>query len=166
MNTAAALLRQARRRAGLSQTALARRAGVTQPVVSAYERGHREPSLATLRRLVAASGHSLEVSVVGRQLPDTPMGRRILARREEILAAAGRRGATHVRIFGSAARGDDREDSDVDVLVDLDGSVGLVGLVALEQELGRILGRAVDVVPARSLKPDVGATALAEAVTL
>jgi transcriptional regulator with XRE-family HTH domain len=43
--TAAALLREARRRAGLSQTELAVRAGVAQSVISAYETGRREPAL-------------------------------------------------------------------------------------------------------------------------
>jgi transcriptional regulator with XRE-family HTH domain len=52
MDTAAALLRDARLRAGLSQAELGRRAGVTQSVVSAYESGARQPSVPTLARLV------------------------------------------------------------------------------------------------------------------
>jgi len=57
------VLRGARLSARLSQTDLARRAGVPQSVVSAYENGRREPSLSTLRRLVESTGnHSTFVS--------------------------------------------------------------------------------------------------------
>ena len=58
---AASALRSARRRAGLSQTALAARAGTSQATISAYERGTKAPSLATLDRLLAASGSRLVV---------------------------------------------------------------------------------------------------------
>ncbi|HVL98266.1 MAG TPA: helix-turn-helix transcriptional regulator [Egibacteraceae bacterium] len=56
---AARLLRSARRRAGLSQHALARRAGTSQPTLSAYERGEKGPSVETLTRLLAAAGTTL-----------------------------------------------------------------------------------------------------------
>jgi transcriptional regulator with XRE-family HTH domain len=62
--SAGALLRDARTRAGLSQTELARLAGVAQSVVSAYESGRRQPSLSTLARLVAATGSELEITLV------------------------------------------------------------------------------------------------------
>ena len=51
-----------RRRSGLTQADLARRAGTSQPVVSAYEHGRRDPTFGTLRRLVAAGGERLVVS--------------------------------------------------------------------------------------------------------
>jgi len=57
------LLRDARRRCGLTQAELARRAGVTQSVISAYESGARQPSLPTLARLVAAIGLELAIGV-------------------------------------------------------------------------------------------------------
>lgn len=60
---AAQLLRKARRRAGLNQSELAARAGTSQPVISAYERGHRDPTTATLRRLIAATGSRLELGL-------------------------------------------------------------------------------------------------------
>lgn len=60
---AAVVLRAARKRAGLSQVELARRAGVTQSVISAYESGRRQPSLLTLAALVEAAGYELEVNV-------------------------------------------------------------------------------------------------------
>src|SRR4051794_29600924 len=49
----------ARRRAGLSQAALAERAGTSQATVSAYERGRKHPSVETFSRLLAAAGSGL-----------------------------------------------------------------------------------------------------------
>lgn len=58
----AASLRDARRRAGLTQAALAQRAGTSQATVSAYERGRKEPSVETLGRLLSATGSRLAVA--------------------------------------------------------------------------------------------------------
>ena len=70
--TTGQLLRQARRDAGLTQAELAARAGTSQPVISAYEHDQREPTVPTLRRLLAAAGARLELRAVsdrgGRQL--------------------------------------------------------------------------------------------------
>lgn len=55
------ILRQARRRAGLSQVEMAARAGTSQATISAYERGRKSPSVATLSRLLAATGCRLAV---------------------------------------------------------------------------------------------------------
>ena len=57
-------------------------------------------------------------------------------------------------LFGSWARGDAREDSDVDVLVEVDPSIGL-RFVELADDLERALGRHVDVVSSRSIKPSL-----------
>lgn len=86
----AAELRASRRRAGLTQAALANRAGTSQAAVAAYETGAREPSLATFQRLLAAAGARLEVVADGG--PPGPARRRDLARAgrtlEEVLALA------------------------------------------------------------------------------
>jgi len=58
----AAVLRDARLRAGLSQAQLAARAGTSQATISAYESATKEPSVATLSRLLAATGATLTVS--------------------------------------------------------------------------------------------------------
>jgi transcriptional regulator with XRE-family HTH domain len=55
----AATLRDARRNAGLTQAALAKRAGTSQATVSAYENGRKEPSVQTFARLLAATGSRL-----------------------------------------------------------------------------------------------------------
>jgi uncharacterized protein len=57
--TAAVLLRRARTRAGLSQRALAGRAGTSQAAVAAIETGRKDPTVATLQRLLAAAGSTL-----------------------------------------------------------------------------------------------------------
>jgi predicted nucleotidyltransferase/DNA-binding XRE family transcriptional regulator len=170
--TAGRVLREARLAAGLSQNELARRAGVAQSVISAYESGARDPSLTTLARLVAATGQRLSVAVEAgpdsgvRGIPDTRLGRRLRHRRSALLAAAERRGATNLRVFGSVARGEDGPDSDVDLLVDLAPGTGLFGLSGLERELAEILGVEVDVSPVDSLKPQVRARAEREAIAL
>jgi transcriptional regulator with XRE-family HTH domain len=58
------LIRAMRRRRGLTQAELARRAGTSQPVVSAYEHHRRDPTFGTLQRLVAAGGERLVVDAV------------------------------------------------------------------------------------------------------
>ena len=169
--TSGALIRAARQRAGLSQTELARRAAVAQSVISVYETDRREPGLAMLTKLVEAAGHDLVVDVrpsasLRRGLPDTPLGRRLRRHRRAVIEAAARRGAGNVRVFGSVARGEDTDRSDVDLLVDLSGEVGLVALAGLAREIGEIVGVDVDVVPADSLKPAIRERVLAEAIPL
>ena len=58
---AARSLRQARRRAGLTQRDLAQRTGVAQPTIARIEGGHEVPQVDTLERLLRACGESLEV---------------------------------------------------------------------------------------------------------
>lgn len=165
------MIRQARRSARLSQSELARRAGVAQPVISAYESNRREPSLLTLNKLIEATGHQLAVEVVAGPrpvlgLPDTRLGRRLRRHRREIIEIAGQRGAHDVRVFGSVARGEDTEASDVDLLVELDEGVGVVSLAGLRRELAEVLGVEVDVVPEVALKPAIRDEVLAEAIAL
>ena len=73
---------------------------------------------------------------------------------------------TNLRVFGSVARGEDRPDSDVDLLVDLPPDMGLLGLGRVQAELETILGTKVDLVPASDLKPAVRARAERELVAL
>jgi transcriptional regulator with XRE-family HTH domain len=61
--TAGALLRSARTRVGLSQTAFAELLGIAQPTLCAYESGRRQPTLPTLRRLLARAGLDLRMEL-------------------------------------------------------------------------------------------------------
>ncbi|MGH3873294.1 MAG: helix-turn-helix domain-containing protein [Pseudonocardiaceae bacterium] len=165
------MIRAARRRARLSQNDLARRAGVAQSVISAYESDRREPGLRTLAKLIEATGHQLSFELIPAPhhrlgLPDTRLGRRLRRHRGALLEVAARRGARNVRVFGSVARGGDTDTSDVDLLVDLDEGVGVVSLVGLTRELTELLGVGVDVVPAGMLKPEIRGDVLAEAIAL
>jgi len=67
--------------------------------------------------------------------------------------------AKKIAVFGSFARGDETEDSDIDILVDLlpPGERPPLGLkwFGLEEELARILGREVELVSERALSPFV-----------
>lgn len=57
------LIRSARRRAGLSQAALAAASGIVQPLISRYESGQVQPTLPTLERLISAAGGRLRIAV-------------------------------------------------------------------------------------------------------
>jgi predicted nucleotidyltransferase len=86
--------------------------------------------------------------------------------REEILALAARRGATNVRVFGSAARGTSRPDSDVDLLVSFDAGRSLLDLIGFKHDVEDLIHRPVDVVTDRALSPYIRDRVLAEAVPL
>lgn len=77
------LLREARRRAGLSQAQLGERAGKAASAISRWERAGSEPSLETLRALVRAAGFDLVVGMVGADDHDLALIRRSLARTPE-----------------------------------------------------------------------------------
>jgi predicted nucleotidyltransferase/DNA-binding XRE family transcriptional regulator len=165
IQSAASTLRSARTRAGLTQTELAQRAGISQSVVSAYESSKREPSFETLRRLIMATGFDLDVVLVPAR-PRSPRRQAIDRDAPRLRPAFAKLGAHNIRLFGSVARGDDGPESDIDLLVDLDPDVGLFALGRMRIEAERILGAPVDVVPANSLKPDVAERVFVEAVTL
>lgn len=143
----------------MSQVELAVRARVTQSVVSAYESGHRQPSLPTLAALVEAAGYELVADV--RRQPrrlsklSGPLGARVRRRRHDLVAAAAAHGVSGLGVFGSVGRGQDRSDSDVDLLANLPAGISLLGLARLQADLESILGARVDLVPAADLKPDV-----------
>ena len=73
--------------------------------------------------------------------------------RDAIRAAARRHHGRRVRVFGSTARGDDRPDSDIDLLVDFERGSSLFDVLHLTGELEELLGRNVDVVSMGGLKP-------------
>jgi uncharacterized protein len=69
-------------------------------------------------------------------------------------------------LFGSVARDEAREDSDVDILVEFNHPIGLFQLVALKRDLETLLGRRVDIGTRRSLKPQVRGRVLQEAIRI
>jgi predicted nucleotidyltransferase/DNA-binding XRE family transcriptional regulator len=167
---AGALLRQARKQAGLSQVELAARAGVTQSVISAYESGHRQPSIPALVALVDAAGYELAMGL--RRQPGRlgrlsgPVGRRVRRHRRDLIAVAAAHGITNLRVFGSVARGEDRPDSDVDLLADLPPGLSLFKLGRAEAELEAVLSSRVELIPEQDLKPGVRARVERDLVAL
>jgi hypothetical protein len=73
------------------------------------------------------------------------------SRREEILSIAASHGARNVRVFGSVARGEAGENSDIDLLVELDQGRSLLDLAGLVVDLEELLERKVDVVTEQGL---------------
>jgi predicted nucleotidyltransferase len=67
-------------------------------------------------------------------------------KREEILRTATKYGARNVRLFGSAARGETTEHSDIDMLVEMDPHRSLLDLSGLRADMEALLGRKVDIV--------------------
>jgi predicted nucleotidyltransferase len=86
--------------------------------------------------------------------------------RERIPELHARYGVKSLGLFGSYVRSQQNKRSDVDVLVEFEESapVTLLGFVALERELGKILGIKVDLVERDTLKPVIGKRILAEVI--
>jgi hypothetical protein len=164
------MIREARQRAGLTQAELAARAGTSQPAIARYESGKTSPSVHTLERLLRAAGQRARLTAEAVEDATDLTGerlRRLRAHRAQIRRAVRQAGARNARVFGSVARGEDRPDSDLDLLVDFDVRAnGAMPLIRLRRELSQLLNEHVDVVTAELLRPEVAARATAEAVPL
>lgn len=86
--------------------------------------------------------------------------------RDAIRRLAAHHGARDPRIFGSVARDESKNDSDVDVLVTMEPGRTLFDLIALEQDLEELLGRHVDVISDAGLSPYLRRQILADAVAV
>ncbi len=172
MSEVATLLREARLGAGLSQAELADLIGTSQPAINRYERGTVEPSISTLRRLLHACGMQLQLELQPEPAVSSPpreersLRELLQGQRKRVIELARRHGATNVRVFGSVARKEDTEDSDIDLLVDLEPGHTILDLVGLRRELTEALGVPVDVATVRMLKKNLRGPVLAEAVPL
>lgn len=87
-------------------------------------------------------------------------------KRDDILSIAAKHGASNVRVFGSVARGEDRPDSDVDLLVDVETTTSSWFPAGLILDLEQILGREVEIVTEKGLNPHLREHVLREAVPL
>lgn len=90
----------------------------------------------------------------------------VTSKRNEIEQIARRHGATNIRIFGSIVRGDADQNSDIDFLVDLEHGRSLLDLGGLLMDLQTLLGRPVDVVTEKGLRPRIRERVLREALTI
>lgn len=72
-------------------------------------------------------------------------------------------GAVRLRLFGSAARGEGRPDSDIDIIVDFERPVGFLELIRFENALSEFFGRPVDLLTEPGLSPFIRDSVLASA---
>ncbi|HVK24314.1 MAG TPA: helix-turn-helix domain-containing protein [Actinokineospora sp.] len=147
-STAARLVTTARGNRGMSQRDLAAAAGVPQSTVSKVESGQRQPSVAMLERLLAAAGYQLKTQLVNTIRPSVLLEKHC-DRVAEILC---RYPVTKAWTFGSVARGDDRQDSDLDVLVELAPGASFADVIGLDEDLASALSCPVDVVTTAELE--------------
>jgi predicted nucleotidyltransferase len=93
-------------------------------------------------------------------------GQDIIARLRENEAALKERGISHAALFGSRARGDNRPDSDIDIMIEFDPAarVTLFDYVGLKTYIAGLFDGAVDVVNRDGLKPYVRPAATADAI--
>lgn len=86
--------------------------------------------------------------------------------RDQILEFAKKRGAQNVRVFGSFARGEEKKESDLDLLVCMQDGRDLLDMIAFIEDIKNTIGRDVDVIDERGLRPYVKDKVLSEAVAL
>jgi hypothetical protein len=94
------------------------------------------------------------------------LGNLVKQKRDEILKIATKHGASNVRIFGSVARGEADERSDIDILVTFESNVSLLDHAALMLDLEALLGCKVDVVNEKGLHSRMKETVLQDAQPL
>ena len=90
----------------------------------------------------------------------------LASKRDQILALVVARGARRLRIFGSVARGEDHEGSDIDLLIDMPAGTSLLQIVGLQHDIEDALGMRVDLCTERELHPSLRPRILAEARAL
>ena len=116
-----------------------------------------------------APSYDLPMAIATPQTPGPlsgPTGRRVAMHRDEMLDVLRRHRVTNPQIFGSSARGDDHEGSDLDLLVDFGADTDLIDMVNIKLELEAILGVPVDLIPRDGLKDRVRLSAERDLVPL
>jgi uncharacterized protein len=91
---------------------------------------------------------------------------RVAEKREDILILAARFGIKNIRIFGSVARHEAREGSDIDFLVEFPPATSLLTHAAFQRELADLLGCDVDVASVRGLREQIRNSVIREAIPL
>ena len=157
-------VRASRRRLGLSTREAARRLRVSTRFLNELERG--KPTVRLDKVLSALHGLGLDLAV--EELHSAGVGERLLAevraRIPALRAIAARHGAKALWLFGSAARGAARPDSDLDFIVDLERTRSLVDLAGMKQDLESLFKRRVDLFTRAALKRGILKNAAADQV--
>jgi predicted nucleotidyltransferase/DNA-binding XRE family transcriptional regulator len=162
----------------ISQTQLARAAGVSRLTVAHFERAASKPipvSLAAIRSALESSGIAL---LPGGAVLREPTVRRVPAQSQQvsdvlkILRAAAPRlrqlGVKHLSLFGSTARGTQRRDSDIDLLIDIDErrkrKIDLLDYAEIVAEIQKLLPQRVDTALRSTLKSHVARNAVRDEI--
>jgi uncharacterized protein len=133
---------------------------------------HLEQALLKAAKVYAAQHDTSISEIVRRHLSELTGGASneiaalLVANRLRIEALAKKRGIRNLRVFGSVARGEADDASDVDLLVEASKGTSLVDLIGFQREVQELLGRKVDVVTPSGLPPEIRSRALAEATPL
>lgn len=99
-------------------------------------------------------------------MADISIDRIIHEKRDAIVRIAAKHGATNVRLIGSFARGEGRNNSDVDLLVDWKDGTSLLDQAALMLELETLLGRKVDIASDGWIEPSIRESVYRDAIPL
>lgn len=93
-------------------------------------------------------------------------GQEILAKLRENETALRARGVSHAALFGSRARGDNRPDSDIDIMIEIDpeAHVGVWDYVGLKEYISELFAGPVDVVDRDALKSHIAPVATADTI--
>jgi len=91
---------------------------------------------------------------------------RIARIKRKIMPILKRYGVIKAALFGSVVRGDERKDSDIDILVDIEKDIGLLEFIGLKQDLEDALGHPVDLVEYGTIKPLLKDRILSEQVVI
>jgi len=86
--------------------------------------------------------------------------------KRKILPILQRYGVKRIGLFGSYVRGEAREDSDIDILVEIEEDISLLDFVGLKLEIEEALGRKVDLVEYNTIKPLLRERILKEQVVI
>lgn len=81
------------------------------------------------------------------------MNRNVEEIKQKILPILNGYGVKRVALFGSCVHGEMKEGSDIDILVDIEADISLLGFVGLKQRLEEVLGQGIDLVEYNTLKP-------------
>lgn len=130
-----------------------------------------------VRQAAAAGKTQAQIAAeIGRSQPEvsrllhfhgtSSLARRLRKHTAEVKRLVAEAGGSNVRVFGSVATAEDREDSDIDLLFTMGRPLSLMQLSVLERTVSRLLGCPVDVVPDSVLRPELRDRILAEAVAL
>lgn len=124
-----------------------------------------QPARPSLTSVVAAALENY-LEAGGARAGQSTALHRVLRHRAEIRRVVSNHGGANPRLFGSVARGEARDDSDIDLLIDLGQGRTLFDLAAMRAELEDLLGVPIDVVTTSGLEGEVREEVLSEALAL